>query len=62
MATRKSSAKTEGRDIPVHEKIRRDAAAHPERPYTEHIAASRSLLAEQYEQDLRRIQERERNS
>jgi hypothetical protein len=59
MATRKSSAKTEGRDIPAHEKIRRDAANHPERTYSEHIAASRSLLAEQYAQDLRRLLSRD---
>ncbi len=56
MATRKSSAKTEGRDIPVHEKIRRDAAANPERTYREHIEASRAILGEEYIETLRRVQ------
>ncbi len=58
MATRKSSAKTEGRDIPVHEKIRRDAAAHPERTYSEHVQASRAILGAEYIETLRRIQRR----
>ncbi len=45
---------------PDHELIRLDAAAHPERSYSEHVAASRAILGEQYLEDLRRIQARER--
>jgi len=46
--------------VPDHERIRRDAAAHPERSYSEHVEASRAILGEQYLDDLRRIQARER--
>jgi len=42
--------------VPDHELIRLDAAAHPERSYSEHVAASRAILGEQYREDLRRIQ------
>jgi len=42
--------------LPDHELIRLDAAAHPERSYSEHVAASRTILGEQYREDLRRIQ------
>ncbi len=45
--------------VPDHERIRRDAAAHPERSYSEHVAASRAILGEQYQEDLRRIRRRE---
>jgi len=45
--------------VPDHEKIRLDAAAHPERSYSEHVAASRAILGEQYLEDLRRCQARE---
>jgi hypothetical protein len=45
--------------LPDHELIRRDAAAHPERCYREHVEASRRILGPLYLQDLRRIQERE---
>jgi len=60
LSTRKGNAKTEGRSVPDHEKIRRDAAAHPERSYSEHVAASRAILGAEYQEDLRRIAERER--
>jgi len=60
LSTRKGSAKTEGRSVPTHERIRLDAAAHPERSYREHIEASREIAGEQYREDLRRIAERER--
>jgi len=42
--------------VPDHELIRRDAAAHPERTYSEHEAAARRIAAETYREDLRRIQ------
>ena len=41
--------------VPDHELIRRDAAAHPERSYREHIEASRDICGETYVEDLRRI-------
>ena len=44
--------------VPDHERIRLDAAAHPERSYREHIEAARAILGEQYLEDLRRIQRR----
>ncbi len=45
--------------LPDHEKIRLDAAAHPERSYSEHVQASREIAGERYREDLRRIQRRE---
>ncbi len=54
------NAKTEGRPVPTHERIRQDAAAHPERSYSEHVQASRAILGAEYQEDLRRVQERER--
>ena len=42
--------------LPDHELIRRDAAAHPERGYREHVEAARSIAAKSYREDLRRIQ------
>ncbi len=42
--------------LPDHELIRRDAAAHPERGYREHVEAAREIAAETYREDLRRIQ------
>jgi hypothetical protein len=42
--------------VPDHERIRLDAAAHPERSYREHIEAARAILGEQYLEDLRRVQ------
>ena len=45
--------------VPDHELIRLDAAAHPERSYSEHIEASRAILRAQYLEDLRRCQARE---
>ncbi len=44
--------------VPTHEKIRRDAAAHPERTYSEHVQASRAILGAEYIETLRRIQRR----
>jgi hypothetical protein len=41
--------------VPDHELIRLDAAAHPERTYSEHEAAARSIAAETYREDLSRI-------
>ncbi len=54
------NAKTEGRSVPTHEKIRRDAAAHPERSYSEHVQAARAIAGEQYQEDLRRLLSRGR--
>ena len=42
--------------LPDHELIRRDAAAHPERGYREHVEAARQIAAKSYREDLRRIQ------
>jgi hypothetical protein len=46
--------------VPTHERIRRDAAAHPERTYSEHVQAAREIAGRTLVDDLRRIQERER--
>ncbi len=46
--------------LPDHELIRLDAAAHPERTYSEHVQASRAILGAEYLEDLRRIQRRGR--
>jgi hypothetical protein len=46
--------------LPDHERIRRDAAAHPQRSYREHVQASRAILGAEYLEDLRRIQRRGR--
>jgi len=43
---------------PDHELIRLDAAAHPERSYSEHIEAARTIAGRTYREDLRRIQAR----
>ena len=40
---------------PDHELIRLDAAAHPERTYSEHVVAARRIAAETYREDLSRI-------
>ncbi len=45
--------------LPDHERIRRDAAAHPERSYREHIQAAREIAGETYREDLRRILRRQ---
>ncbi len=42
--------------LPDHELIRRDAAAHPERTYSEHIEAARAIAGRPYVEDLRRLQ------
>ncbi len=42
--------------LPDHELIRRDAAAHPERSYSEHVEAARRIAGRAYVEDLRRIQ------
>jgi len=41
--------------VPDHELIRRGAAAHPERSYSEHVEAARSIAGETYRHDLSRI-------
>ncbi len=41
--------------VPDHELIRRDAAAHPGRTYSEHEAAARRIAGETYRDDLARI-------
>ena len=51
MDTRQSSSPR----VPDHELIRQDAAAHPGRTYSEHEAASRSIVGRTYLEDLRRI-------
>jgi hypothetical protein len=56
----KTSVATDPR--PDHERIRLDAAAHPERSYREHVEAAREIAGRTYREDLRRIQERERES
>ena len=43
------------RHLPEHEKIRRDAAAHPDRLPSEHEAAARSIAGRTYVEDLSRI-------
>ncbi len=62
MDPRKDSATRTGRSVSTHERIRLDAAAHPERSYNEHVEAARAIAGEQYREGLRRIQERERES
>ncbi len=51
MYTSKSSAPR----LPDHELIRLDAAAHPERSYSEHEAVARSIAGKTYRRDLSRI-------
>jgi hypothetical protein len=58
MDTSKHSAPTAPK-LPDHELIRRDAAAHPERSYSEHVEAARAIAGRTYVEDLRRIQLRE---
>ncbi len=41
--------------VPDHQRIREDAATHPDRLPSEHEAAARSIAGEQYRQDLSRI-------
>ncbi len=48
--------------LPDHEEIRRDAAAHPERSYREHVEAARVIAGRTYVEDLRRVLARERGS
>ena len=55
----KHSATRSGRSVPDHERIRLDAAAHPERSYNEHVEAARAIAGQTYVEDLRRIQRRE---
>ncbi len=42
--------------LPDHELIRLDAAANPERTYSEHVEAARAIAGRTYVEDLRRIQ------
>ena len=37
----------------VDEAIRLDAAAHPERTYSEHVAAAEGIAAEEYRREIR---------
>ncbi len=39
--------------LPDHELIRRDAAAHPERTYREHVAAAEEVAAAEYRAEIR---------
>ena len=41
--------------LPDHELIRLDAAAHPERTFSEHVAAAREIAGRTYVEDLRCI-------
>jgi hypothetical protein len=61
MDTTQHSAPTAPK-LPDHEIIRRAAAAHPERSYSEHIEAARAIAGRTYVEDLRRIQLRERTT
>ncbi len=56
----KTSVATDPR--PDHELIRLDAAAHPERTYSEHVEAAREIAGRTYVEDLRRVLARERGS
>jgi len=46
------------RRVPDHELIRLDAAAHPERTYSEHVEVAREIAGRTYVEDLRRIRRR----
>lgn len=39
--------------LPDHELIRLDAAAHPERTYSEHVAAAEEVAATSYREEIR---------
>ena len=39
----------------VAESIRLDAAAHPERTYSEHVAAAEEIAALEYRREIRRM-------
>ncbi len=39
----------------VDEEIRKDAAAHPERSYSEHVEAARRIAAPSYREEIRRL-------
>jgi hypothetical protein len=43
------------RHLPDHERIRLEAAAHPERTLAEHVAAAMAIAGRTYVEDLRRI-------
>ncbi len=53
------SQDTRPSEAPDHELIRRDAAAHPERSYREHVEAAIAIAGRTYVEDLSRIQRRE---
>ncbi len=55
MATAKDSASAHPSRDDVGERIRRDAAAHPERTYREHVAAAEEIAAEEYRAEIRRM-------
>ncbi len=39
----------------VDERIREDSAAHPERPYREHVEAAERIAAEEYREEIRAL-------
>ena len=41
--------------VPDHELIRLDARRHPERTYSEHVEAARTIAGRTYREDLARI-------
>ena len=45
---------SEAHELDVDERIRHDAAEHPERSYREHVAAER-IAAESYREEVRRM-------
>lgn len=40
---------------PDHARILDDARAHPERTYSEHVAAAEEIAAEEYREEVRRM-------
>lgn len=51
MDTRKDTAPR----TTIDERIRLDAAAHPERTYRQHIEAARRIAAEEYRRETRKL-------
>lgn len=41
--------------VTVDERIRLNAAAHPERTYSEHVAAAQEIAAESYREEVRHM-------
>lgn len=42
-----------GTEVTVDEAIRLDATAHPERTYSEHVAAAEEIAANEYRREIR---------